>query len=108
MATTPKTKTTGRPVKITAAAHRNHEESFPSHQSTLKATDPELIEIFDNFAFDEVRARTKLNTKTRVMMILASLIACLAVSEYKIMAGAALNVGVTPIQLKEILYQSVP
>jgi 4-carboxymuconolactone decarboxylase len=42
------------------------------------------------------------------MMILASLIACQAVSEYKIMAGAALNVGVTPVQLKEILYQAVP
>lgn len=108
MPNTPKAKTTGRPVKITAAAHRNHEELFPNHQSTLKVTDPELIEIFDNFAFDEVLAETKLDTKTRTMMILASLIACQAVSEYKIMAGAALNVGVTPVQLKEILYQSIP
>lgn len=108
MAKTPKTKTTGRPVSITEAAHRNHEELFPNHQSTLKLTDPELIEIFDNFAFDEVMAEGKLDTKTRVMMILASLIACQAVSEYKIMAGAALNVGISPIQLKEILYQAVP
>ncbi len=41
-------------------------------------------------------------------MILASLIASPAVSEYKVMAGAALSVGVTPVQIKEILYQSVP
>jgi 4-carboxymuconolactone decarboxylase len=27
---------------------------FPGHVSTLKQTDPELIEYFDNFAFDEV------------------------------------------------------
>ena len=50
----PKKKTASCPVTITDAAHRNHEELFPNHQSTLKVTDPELIEIFDNFAFDEV------------------------------------------------------
>jgi 4-carboxymuconolactone decarboxylase len=40
----------------------------------LKVTDPELIEVFDNFAFDEVIALSKLDTKTRVMLILASII----------------------------------
>jgi len=108
MAKPPNTRTADRPVKISEAAHRNHEELFPNHQSTLKVTDPELIEVFDNFAFDEALAQSKLDTKTRTMMILGSLIASQAVSEYKIMAGAALNVGVTPVQLKEILYQSVP
>ena len=39
---------------ITEAARKNHEELFPNHKSQLKASDPELIEIFDNFAFDEV------------------------------------------------------
>ena len=29
---------------------------FPGHVSTLAVTDPELIETFDNFAFDEVLA----------------------------------------------------
>ena len=96
-----------RTVNITEAAHRIHEELFPNHQSTLQLTDPELIEAFDNFAFDEVLAQSKLDTTTRTMMILASLIASQAVSEYKIMAGAALKVGVTPVQIKEILYQSV-
>ena len=41
-------------------------------------------------------------------MILASTIASQALSEYKVMLGAALNVGVTPIEIKEIVYQSVP
>jgi len=92
---------------ITEAAHSNHEELFPKNQSTLKLTDPELIEVFDNFAFDEVVAQSKLDTKTRVMMILASLIGSQSVNEYKIMAGAALNVGITPVEIKEVLYQSV-
>ena len=39
---------------MTEAAIRNHKELFPDHKSTLQVTDPELIEAFDNFAFDKV------------------------------------------------------
>ncbi len=95
-------------ANLTDAAIRNHEELFPNHTSTLQITDPELIEVFDNFAFDEVIGYGDLDTKTRVMMILASTIASQALSEYKVMLGASLNVGVTPVEIKEILYQSVP
>jgi 4-carboxymuconolactone decarboxylase len=42
------------------------------------------------------------------MIQLAAIIACQAVKEYRVMLGAALNVGVTPIEAKEILYQSIP
>ena len=95
-------------VNLTEAAIRNHEEFFPHYQSTLPGTDPELIEVFDNFAFDEVIAYGGLDTKTRVMVIVASTIASQALTEYKVMLGAALNIGVTPIEIKEIVYQSVP
>jgi 4-carboxymuconolactone decarboxylase len=95
-------------MNITETANKNHEELFPNHKSTLKITDPEFIEIFDNFAFDEVLTNSQLNVKTRVMMILGSTIGCQALGEYKVMVGAALNVGVTPVEVKEILYQSVP
>ncbi len=39
---------------------------------------------------------------------LAALIACQALSEYRVMLGAALTVGITPIEAKEIVYQAVP
>ena len=42
------------------------------------------------------------------MVILGSLIASQTLCEYKVMLGGALNVGVTPIEVKEIVYQSVP
>lgn len=95
-------------VNLTEVAIRNHKELFPNHQSTLQITDPELIEVFDNFAFDEVIGHGNIDTRTRVMMILGSTIAGQALSEYKVMLGAALNIGVTPIEIKEIVYQSVP
>ncbi|MEH2136839.1 carboxymuconolactone decarboxylase family protein [Nostoc sp.] len=108
MTNTPQKDRTQSSQRISEAAHKNHEELFPNHKSTLKVTDPELIEVFDNFAFDEVISLSKLDTKTRVMLILASMIGSQAVNEFKIMVGAALNIGVTPVEIKEIVYQAVP
>ena len=95
-------------MSITDTARRNHEKLFPNHVSTLKITDPEFIEVFDNFAFDEVLSYGNLDDRTRLMVILAALIASQALGEYKVMLRAALNVGVTPIEVKEIVYQAVP
>ena len=95
-------------MPITETAQKNHDALFPNHQSTLKRTDPEFIEDFDNFAFDEVLRHGAVETKARLMVILASLIAQHTLAEYKVMLGAALNVGVTPVEAKEILYHSVP
>jgi 4-carboxymuconolactone decarboxylase len=97
-----------KPLRLTEAAVRNHEEFFPNHQSMMQATDPEFIELFDNWAFDEVLRNTKLDAKTRVLLILASTIASQAVAEYRVMVGAALSLGVTPVAIKEVLYQAVP
>lgn len=108
MTDTPQQHGTQSSQRINEAANKNYEELFPNHKSTLKVTDPELVEVLDNFAFDEVMALSKLDTKTRVMLILASTIGSQAVSEYRVMVGAALNVGITPIEIKEILYQAVP
>jgi len=95
-------------MAISETALKNHEELFPNHKSTLTVTDPELIEVFDNFAFDEVLRYGNLDTRTRLIVILGSMIASQALAEYKVMLGGALNVGVTPIEVKEIVYQAVP
>jgi 4-carboxymuconolactone decarboxylase len=95
-------------MAITETARKNHDELFPDHVSTLSVTDPELVEIFDNFAFDEVYAHCHLESRTRLMVQLAALIACGALAEYQVMLRAALTVGVTPTEAKEIVYQAVP
>jgi 4-carboxymuconolactone decarboxylase len=95
-------------MAISDAARRNHDELFPGHGSTLARTDPELIEYFDNFAFDEIVQHGKLDPRTRLMVQLAALIASQAVREYRVMLGAALTAGVTPVEAKEIVYQAVP
>jgi len=78
---------------ISDAAQRAHDELFPGHVSTLKVTDPELIEVFDNFAFDEVLRHGELDTRTRLMVQLAAMIASQALAEYRVMLGAASRSG---------------
>ncbi len=95
-------------MSISETAIKNHEQLFPGRQSTLMVTDPELIEVFDNFAFDEVLRYGNIDNRTRLMVILASMIASQALGEYKVMLGGALNVGVNPVEVKEIVYQAVP
>lgn len=53
-------------MAISEVARRNHEELFPGHTSTLAITDPELIEVFDNFAFDEVLRHGSLDSDDRL------------------------------------------
>src|SRR5580693_10046979 len=95
-------------MAIGETARQNHDELFPDHVSTLAVTDPELIEVFDNFAFDAALAADGLDTRTRLMVQLAALIGCQALSEYRVMLGAALTAGVTPVEAREIVYQAVP
>ena len=93
---------------ISETAARNHARLFPGHVSTLKVTDPELIEVFDHFAFDEIPACGNLDERTRMRVILAALIASQALGEYRAMLLGALNLGVTPVEAREIVYQAVP
>lgn len=95
-------------MAISETARTNHEQLFPGHVSTLAVTDPELIEYFDNFAFDEVLRDSDLDTRTRLTVQLAALIAGPALREYRVMIGAALDNGVSPVEVKEIVYQAVP
>lgn len=89
-------------------AQAYHDQLLPDHVSKLAQTDPELIRTFDNFAFDEVVAQSNLDMRTRLMVQLAAIMATQALNEFRIILGAALNVGVTPVEAKEIVYHGVP
>lgn len=96
-------------MAITEFAKEYHEKMFPGYVSDFLRTDPEFIERFDNFAFDEVinQEGQGLPDKTRFMAILATLLGCQGIDEFRAMIPAALNFGVTPVEIKEITYQAV-
>lgn len=72
-------------------------------------TDPEFMERFEHFAFQEVpnEEGQRLDGNIRYMAILAALIGCQGVEEYRIVLPRALNADLTPVAVKEIVYQAV-
>ena len=76
--------------------------------SRIQKNDPEFHEIFKNFAFNEVFEYSSLTEKESILVILASLIACQSPKAYKKILLSALDGDITPDQVKELLYQSVP
>ena len=75
----------------------------------LNVTDPEFVERFEHFAFDEVinEKGQQLPTPIRYVAILATLIGCNGLDAYKEILPNALANGITPIAVKEIVYQAV-
>ncbi|MGM9593000.1 MAG: carboxymuconolactone decarboxylase family protein [Candidatus Onthomonas sp.] len=94
-------------MAITEAAKAYYEKMFPDGRSGMMDTDPEFTERFHNFAYDEVVNQDDLDHRTRFMAILAALLGCQGVDEFHRQMGAALNFGVTPVEIKEIVYQAV-
>ena len=94
-------------MAISEFSKNYHEKMFPGYHSAFLETDPEFIERFDNFAFDEVVNQDDLDDKIRFMAILATLLGCQGTDEFRAMVPAALNFGVTPVEIKEIVYQAV-
>ncbi|WP_029136338.1 carboxymuconolactone decarboxylase family protein [Nakamurella lactea] len=96
------------------AAKAHHDQLFGERDSTLSETDPEFIDYFDNFAFDEVLADAAdlddtVDLRTRVLVQLAAVLAAGGLAEFRVLAAAGLaNAGVSPVELKELVYQAVP
>lgn len=72
-------------------------------------TDPEFMELFEHFAFDEVvnEDGQQLAPQTRYLVILATLIGCQGTDAYEEILPKALDAGLSPIVVKETVYQSV-
>ncbi len=79
---------------------------FPDGSSSLATTDPEYLSLYQDFAFDEVLARTSLSRVDRLTVQLGAIIAVGGQTEFRAMATAALNGGVSPIVAKEVVYQA--
>ena len=71
-------------------------------------TDPEFMERFEHFAFDEVvnEEGQQLEPGTRNLAILATLIGCQGLEAYKEMLPRALDDGLSPVEAKETVYQA--
>ena len=72
----------------------------------LQHDDPEFARLFDRFAFEETAGPCNLDGKTRHLAILAALIGCQGIEEYRAALPMALERDVTPVEAKEVVYQA--
>ena len=74
----------------------------------LKNTDPEFTGRFEYFALNEVvnEENCQLDTETRYISVIAALIGCGGVDAFREMLKKALDDGISPITVKEIVYQA--
>lgn len=79
---------------------------FAGVSSSLKRTDPEFAKIIANFSQGEVAEASKLTEKEQMLCILSALLGCQGMGEFQNMLHAALNAGVDPIAIKEVIYQA--
>lgn len=103
-------QTKGIPMQLTNNAQQNLEALFGNpNLSELAKTDPEFMQNYANFAFDEVYQESEiLPLQTRLKLILGSLIATQGINEFKNFAQASLKNDVSPVEIKEIIYQATP
>jgi len=72
------------------------------------ATDPDFQDILSYFIFGEVFYQGNLDDKQRELITLVVLATNQTLPQLKAYVSAALNVGLTPVEIKEAVYQCAP
>ena len=74
----------------------------------LSVTDPDLAAVRDRLVQEEIPAQIALDARQRRLIVLVSLTACQTLDGLEAQTAAALDAGVTPVEIKEALYQCAP
>ncbi len=92
----------------TEICKKNYNMLFGGEALTNTGNDPEMMAILQKYIFGEIFTVGKLDSKTREMITVTSLAVQQTLPQLKAHINAALNVGVTPIELREAIYQCAP
>ena len=90
------------------ACKQNYHTLFGGEALTGQGPDPEMMDILQKFIFGEVFQTGELTLKQREMITCITLATMQTLPQLKSHAGAALNVGVTPEELREVMYLTAP
>ena len=88
-------------------ANETYKRLFASERQ-LNPTDPELMQILQEFIFGEVFYIGDLDDKTRELITVVSLASIQALPQLKAHINAALNVGNNPLSIREAIYLCAP
>ena len=84
------------------------EELFHQPAAGDEGSDPEFMQILQRYIFGELCYTGSLNNRTRELVTVTVLTAIQALPQLKAHLNASLNVGCTPVELREAVYQCAP
>jgi len=85
-----------------------YEKLFKQVQSVSGSDDPELMTILQRFIFGEVFYIGNLSDTTRELITITALATNQTLPQLRAHTNAALNIGVKPIEIREVIYQLAP
>lgn len=89
-------------------AKENYRILFGGEALTEQGTDPEMMNILQKFIFGEVFQTGNLDIKKREMITCITLTTMQTLPQLKAHIGASLNIGVTPVEIRELIYMCAP
>ena len=85
-----------------------HTQLFGEGTGGVRATDPGFQDIMSHFIFGEVFYQGNIDDKMRVLITIVVLSINQTLPQLKGHVAAALNIELTPIEIKEAVYQCAP
>ncbi|MEH7743643.1 carboxymuconolactone decarboxylase family protein [Neobacillus drentensis] len=85
-----------------------YKQLFGNGVPAVYAADPDCQDILSRFIFGEVFYQGNLDDRQRELITLVVLTTNQTLPQLKAHVGAALNVGLTPVEIKEAVYQCAP
>ena len=84
------------------------EELFHQPAAGEEGTDPEFMQILQRYIFGDLCYTGSLDNRMRELVTITVLTAIQALPQLKAHLNACLNVGCTPVELREAIYQCAP
>ena len=86
---------------------KKYQELF-GQQILASKTDPELLNILQRLIFGDVFYTGNLDDKTRELITITALATNQTLPQLKVHTNAALNIGISPVEVREVIYQCAP
>lgn len=87
---------------------KNYAALFGGEALSGQGTDPEMMDLLQKFIFGEVFQTGNLDIKTREMITCVTLTTMQTLPQLMAHIGASLNIGITPIEVRESIYLCAP
>ena len=101
-------KSEDKKMTRTDICKKKYKTLFKGEALSKEGSDPEIMAILQKYIFGEIFTIGELDIKTREMITVTSLAVQQTLPQLKAHINAALNVGVTPVELRESIYQLAP